>query len=117
MNDYGSELDEILERHDAELLAFGEKILNKLVEPACKKHRLTFTSGMGAFYFRKRTKTRDDHMAEPMYSSRHELDMATPRGYIGLSDAAKTTLGPILDLLNREISYEQYVGYLLGDVP
>lgn len=120
VEEIGLLLNRTLRRHEAELGLLGEKVRVELVEPACKKHKLAFVSGNGTFFFQRRaTKNKGFDgfdAAEPKYGSREDFKLPVPYGYRGLSDAAKRTLGPLLDLLNEEISHGQYLGYLVADV-
>ena len=109
---YSAELAGIVKRFDDDLTALGEKVRTELVMPACKKYRLTFSSGNGTFDFRR---SQGDAYA-PVWSNSKELDDPTPHGHRPLSEAAKTTLRPILDILNEKISHGQYLGYFVADV-
>ncbi len=105
------------ERHEQEFDDLGAKVRAEVVVPVCRKYKLTFTSGMGTFFFRKkRTKLSRFDAVEPTYGTREDLDQAVPDGFRGLSASAKEALGPILDLLNKEISHAQHLGYLVADV-
>ena len=103
--DLKARLEETLKRHEEELCALGEKVRAELVIPACRKHRLTFTSGMGTFFFSK---------GEHHYGNRDDVECGDAASR-ALSAAAKATIAPILDLLNEEISHNNYLGYYVTD--
>lgn len=107
---------QILRQHESALDLLGRKIRAEIVQPVCKKHKLIFVSGNGTFFFRRRTKNNNFDAVELTYGNRVDLNQAVPHGYRDLSVSAKERLGPILDLLNEEISHGQYLGYLIDDV-
>jgi hypothetical protein len=104
---------EIAQRHDDEWNALGDRVRQEIVEPACKKHRLRFTSGMGVFFFERRAATANDMH----YGDRQDVDNSAWYIRDKLSASARATLGPILDLLNVEVSWGHCLGHYVGDVP
>lgn len=104
--DLKARLEETLRRHDEELCALGAKVRAELVVPACRRHRLRFSSGMGTFFFSK-----GDHN----YGNRDDVECGDTASR-ALPAAAKAAIGPILDLLNEEVSRDNYLGYYVEDV-
>jgi hypothetical protein len=116
MQPYAAELERLLKTFDKQLEILAERIRTELVVPACKRHRLCFVSGNGTFFFRRKGTKNEYDALEPTYGNSEDLEYDVPPGYRPLSSAAKKTLGPILDLLNQEISHGEYLGYLVSDV-
>jgi hypothetical protein len=98
---YADELDGIAQRFDRDVIAFGAKVRTELVVPACRTHGLRFISGNGDFYFTKR-RARCGGVNEPWYAR--------------LSKAARSTVEPILELLNKEVSHGVYLGHFVEGV-
>lgn len=98
MKQYTDQLETLLEEHDAALNALGDKIRSEVVEPFCRKHGFTYTSGMGMFFF---TDTNGVN-----YSPAYNM----PKGKVGRE------MQEIFNLLNTDFAYNQCLGYLVGDV-
>lgn len=110
-------LDATLVRHEIELQRLADRFRLEVLVPVCRRYKLTFISGNGSFYFRKqRTRKDGSDYYEPTYGVREDLEDTPPQGYCGLSERAKQALGPILDILNQELSKDYHFGYLIADV-
>jgi hypothetical protein len=101
MEKYSEQVEAIKQRFDNDLQELGERIRNEVVAPACKNHRLKFFAGNGTFFFSKGKKTYAD-VLDPDFQS-------APK-------AIRETLKPIIDLLNTEITHNDFLGYYVGDV-
>jgi len=92
--------EKLQEEHRKALDDLGEDVRQRVVAPACRKHGLTFTSGMGDFFFTVRENGEDVYI--------HDCE--------GARDAGFDDLCPIFDLLNQEVSRGDHLGYYVGDV-
>ena len=97
MKEYADALDILQKKFDEDVSALAEKLRQEVIIPVCKKHRLKFLSGMGRFFFYRGEKT---------YNDTHDH----------MSDSLREDLKPIFDLLNTEVSHNQYLGYYVDDV-
>lgn len=96
-----AELKQAQETFDQEVFQICERLRDEVIIPVCRKHKLTFLSGMGTFFFSKGKQT---------YSG----------GY-GITDARWGSkliaeLTPIFELLNTEVTHNQVLGYYVSDV-
>jgi hypothetical protein len=101
MQTYADELVSITQSFDDEMTALGEKVRAELVLPACRKHKLRFSSGNGDYFFAK---------GDARYGG------VNAAWHPKLSMAAQSTLKPIMDLLDQEVSHGQHLGYFVVDV-
>lgn len=97
MEKYTKQVAVIKERFDNDLQELGLLIRNEVVAPACKDHGLKFFSGNGTFFFAK---------GDTTYSDISDLR----------DNAVGKALKPIIDLLNTEITHNDYLGFYVGDV-
>lgn len=98
---YTEQVTVIKERFDNDLQELGLRIRNEVVAPACKNHGLKFFSGNGTFFFAKGERTYSD-VLDPDFKS-------APK-------ALREALEPIINLLNTEITHNDYLGFYVGDV-
>jgi len=96
-HNYADRFEAIQNEHQQKLEDLGEDVRRNLVAPACRKYRLTFTSGMGDYFF---TSGSDGHI--------HDCTSAREAGFPGLC--------PIFEVLDLEISRGFYLGHYVGDV-
>jgi hypothetical protein len=89
-------LCKLQETFDKQVSDLAERIRTEVIVPMCQKHQLTFLSGMGRFFF-----SRDKENYSDEYDTPDEL---------------KFDLVPILNLLDQEVSHNQYLGYYVSDV-
>ncbi len=101
MMQYKMELDAILREREIDLDTLGEKIRREVITPFCRKYELTFTSGMGTFFF---TSVKDDA------SYNDPISPDWPTGKQGAE------MRVIFSLLNQEIGRSEYLGFYVGDV-
>jgi len=94
---YIETLTNIQSDFDNRVSELGERVRVEVIIPLCQKHNLTFTSGMGRFFFTTTSDTDFEYSWE-------------------LKGKWKNLLTPVLDLLNTEVSRNQYLGYYVGDV-
>lgn len=106
---YEATFSRIQARYDKELSELGARIREELVVPLCREYKLYYLAGNGTFYFGKKSKRRSP--GEDYYSNVEDL-----RDAPDLSESAKTALGPVLELLNRESTHGCYIGYLVAPV-
>lgn len=107
---HGARLDAMLAAHEAALEVLAECVRAEVVVPLCRKHRLTFSSGMGVFFFRKK-----HDRSDRTYGHRQDLEVEYLDSNV-LSASAKAALGLVLDLLNKEIDYNTRLGHCVADV-
>lgn len=84
-------------KFDKEVSDLAEKIRQEVIIPACKQHKLEFISGMGTFFFTTQSGTY-------IYGRDYEGERLEKR------------LKPVFDLLNKEVSQNQCLGYYVSDV-
>lgn len=101
MEKYSEQVKAIEERFYNDLQELGERIRNEVVAPACKNHRLKFLSGNGTFFFSNGKKTYGDLGDADLESAPKKL---------------REVLKPIIDLLNTEITHNDYLGYYVESV-
>jgi len=99
---YTQEVNVIKERFDNDLQELGLRIRNEVVAPACKNHGLKFFSGNGTFFFAKGDITYSDSFTFNTDHLQH--------------DPIGKALKPIIDLLNTEITHNDYLGFYVGQV-
>ncbi len=99
---YQTELTQLMASFDDSLNRLGDKIRREVVTPACRQHKITFTSGMGTYYFSK---------------GNDNIGSVEDPEFKRLSKAAQETVRTVLTLLDQEISHGQYLGFFVGDVP
>lgn len=107
MKPYVRQLEELREQYHATVQALADKVRVHLVLPACRRRRLTFTSGMGDYFF---SLPRTRH--SPTYG---EVDN------IGSAEEARATpgcmgLARIFAVLDAEVEHGQPLGYWVCDV-
>lgn len=112
------ELKALQEQLEKDLDALGDKIGREIVVPVCAKYKLAFVTIQGNFWFMKKkyTKNQNDWHNAPRYGDSEELSDPIDADYDDISDAAKEALRPILDLLNMEVSHNQFLGYYVDEV-
>ena len=94
-------IETITQRARDELAKLGEEYREQVLIPLCRKHKLTFVSGMGSFCFWTKINGHNewigDHEAAKQYR--------------------KTYLIPIIDLLNYEAMYlDDHFGFYVRDI-
>ena len=94
---FASKLEAAQIAFDREVSDLGEQIRQSIIIPVCKRHSLEFTSGMGRYFFTTKTNV-----------NINELDYEGTKW--------EKILKPIFDLLNKEVSHNQYLGYFVSDV-
>lgn len=97
MKPYTDTLDSLLSNHHTRIQDLGERIRLEVIQLFCDKHKLTFTSGMGTFFFSR---------GEINYSPKYRM----PTGLLGREMQA------IFDLLDSEVAYNDCLGFYVGDV-
>ena len=83
-----------MEKAAEEISALGERYREKVLLPFCKKYQLTFVSGNGDFAF-------------------YDIDTGLPVKTKLQAEMVKPILIPIFDVLNIEVSYNNYFGYYI----
>lgn len=99
LKSYEKKADDIRKRYDKELEELGEKVRAEVITPVCKKLELEFLSGNGTFCFCYRDQT---------YAQQYELEQAP--------QALRRALTPILELLNKRLDHNDYLGFYVGNV-
>ncbi len=97
MKQYEKALDILQKKFEENISALADQIREDVIIPVCKKHKLIFISGMGSFFFARGDKT---------YTDTHDR----------MSDSLREDLVPILNLLNTEVTHNQYLGFYVDDV-
>ena len=78
----------------------AKKFRKEVIKPLCQKHGLSFTSGMGTFFF-----------------SKGEVNVgSSPHGEDEWQLYTDCNLKPVLDVLDLEVSHNQVFGYYVADV-
>lgn len=91
----GEELDRIRKDFIKKVESLAARVRKDQIIPLCKKHGLSFYSGMGTFFFDK-----DGRTITPEYEPKQ---------------AAKYELGPIFETLNLEVSKNHNLGDYVAD--
>lgn len=92
------ELQTAQDQFDQTISELGEEIRKQVIIPVCKRNKLEFISGMGRFFF---TTNLGKDIGDASEAEGTRLERV---------------LKPIFDLLNEEVSHNQYLGYFVSDV-
>lgn len=88
---------------DAQNIADAYRV--QVLIPFCRKHELTFVSGMGSFCFHQIHIPEDDYSSYPGQVG--DVEDAERKGY---------KMRGIFEVLNHEIACTQYLGFLVTDI-
>ena len=96
-----------------DISTLGENIRQEVIIPACQKHGVTFTSGMGRFFFTY-VNTRLNRSID--FSDAIDFDRLSTIISTHKLLSLQEDLVPILKMLNTEITRSQFLGYFVDDV-
>lgn len=96
---YLTKWDRIYDRYCADVAELGEQVRTEVIIPLCRTYQLTFTSGMGSFFF-----TDSDNYD---YIDTRSPDFPPER---------KKVFAPVFTLLNQELTRNDYLGFYVADV-
>lgn len=102
---YEKRIEEIQERYVLALGDLAEQIRVEVVEPVCKKHDLLFRAGNGTFIFFHRD---EDLWGRETYQIEEDLE--------SMHASFRKDLIPVMQLLRTETTYNDCIGFHVGDV-
>ncbi len=93
-------LDNTEKEFDKSIQAAAENFRTNVMIPLCKKYNLSFTSGMGTFFFSDKNGNTFGDVVDLKKSKAKRAQ----------------ELVPVLELLNHEVSHNQCFGYFVADI-
>lgn len=97
---YRAALESAQDKFNEEVAVLADRIRTETIIPLCRKHKLTFISGMGTFFF---TDSKGRNYGDYLYRD---------GGNARIFEAVKR----VLQFLNEEVSHNQCLGYFVDDV-